>query len=131
MMGESIVKMQRIKSRRNLWKIFDLLEANRDLPVVFKIDNNVTLESNNNWNLGKCEDCYIGECMIVDGKVCENREVFKKIYYKKYYDEICKEFKNQADNELEEYLNTQANYFFTKSIIVVIEKCEDSTILSI
>lgn len=130
MMGESIIKMQRIKSRRNLDKLFALMEANRNLPVVFKI-NNMAIESDNYWNLGECEDCYIGECTIVDDKVCEDREVFKKIYYKKHYDKICKEFKNKKDSELEEYLNTQANYFFAKSIIVVIEKCEENTILSI
>lgn len=131
MMGESIVKMQRIKSRRNLWEIFDLMEANRDLPVVFRFDNNIALESNNNWNLGEYENCYIGECTIVDGKVCEDREEFKKTYYKKYYGEINKKFKSKTSTELEEYLNTQADWFFVKSIIVVIKKCEDSTILSI
>ena len=123
-------------------KFVQLVKDNPSLPIVPMVDYEVVCDDCG-WWVGSFGRCSVGEYALFYEKYFDDREDFKEFYYDYNDDELCERFNynprickyavaqgqytkeqldiNQANEKLlDEYLDSVADEYFTKAIIVYI-----------
>lgn len=123
--------------------LLQLIKENPGLPVIPMVYYEVVDGDYNRW-MGSIGDCYVGEYAILNDRYYEDRDEFEEDYYDynqeeineqfNYDPRICKahvdngvitkdeyELNEIADKKIDEYLETVADKYFKKAIIVNID----------
>ena len=104
-------------------KLLKLASENPELPIIFKVDNEVVPSDEYGWYLGSMSNCCVGEYAILGEMVLDDRDEFKEKYYDYNCDELDEMFPGDCGNEnaeLEKHLNKIADENFKTAIIVSI-----------
>lgn len=131
---------ERIKATsENTMKFLKLVKENPNLPIIPLVNYEVVCEDYGNW-VGSFGSSFVGEYTLFNDRFYDDREEFKEDYYNYYESDINKKFdynpslelpnnkpkykimKNnkKALNDVNKYLDEQANSFFKRAIIVYI-----------
>lgn len=126
----------------NTEKLIQLVKENPDLPVVPMVDSEVVCDDCGYW-MGSFGCCSVGEYVCYNDRFFDEREGFKESYYDYNDDELCEHFNynpricaytvaqgqytkeqlnENEENEklLDQYLDSVADEYFKKAIIVYI-----------
>ena len=126
----------------NTTKFLELVKEHPDLPIIPLVNYEVVCEGYGNW-VGSFSKCFVGEYALFNDRFYDDKEEFKEDYYCYYDSEIDKKFgyspslelpneslevkqktkeiNKKALNDVNKYLDEQANSFFKKAIIVYID----------
>lgn len=122
--------------QKNIRDLFNLLRENPDLPVIAAVENEAVSDECG-YSVASFGNGYIEEYAIYEDKYYDDREAFKEDYYGYHDDELCERFNYNprlpADNEennrnsilMDEYLNSIADRYFKKAIVVYIHTYEE------
>ena len=127
--------------------LLQLIKENPDLNIIPMVYYEIVDGDYNRW-MGSIGDCYVGEYAIFNDRVYEDRDEFEEDYYDYNMEEIneqfsydsciCKahvdigqitkeeyELNETANKKIDEYLETIADEYFKKAIIVNIDLPEE------
>ena len=127
--------------------LLQLIKENPDLTIIPMVYYEVVDGDYNRW-MGSIGDCYVGEYAILNERYYEDRDEFEEDYYDYNMEEIneqfgydpyiCKphidtglitkeqyELNETANKKIDIYLNTIADKYFKKAIIVNIDLPEE------
>lgn len=123
-------------------ELLRIVAENPDLPIVAMVDSDVVCEDNG-WWLASFGNVEVGEYALYDDEYFDDRDSFKERYYERNDDELCERFNfnpfirrgnytkeqlaanDEADKELEKYLDELAEKHFKKAIIVYVGLPDD------
>lgn len=126
----------------NTTKFLELVKEHPNLPIIPLVNFEVVCEDYGNW-VGSFGNCFVGEYTLFNDRFYDDKEEFKDDYYNYYESEINQKFgynpslelpsksleaeqkvrenNKKALNDVNNYLDEQANNFFKKAIIVYID----------
>lgn len=112
-------------------ELIKLVQENPDAEVICMTDTDVVGDGSFGDYLSEIHSCRLGEYVCYSERVYDDREDFKEEYYDANADELNKRFgytvqfddlkyNEKAAKALEDYLDTLAEKWFKKAIIVYI-----------
>lgn len=117
--------------KENLKNLIKLIQENPDLPVISAVDYEAVSDE---WgySIASFGNAYMEEYAIYNDRYYDDRESFKEAYYDYHDDELCEKFnynprlsiEDEENNKnsclLDEYLDSVADKYFKKAIVVYI-----------
>lgn len=122
--------------QENIKELIRLIQENPDLPVISMVEQEAVSDE---WGYTAASfgRGYVEEYALYNERYYSDRESFKEDYYDYNDDELCKRFNynprlpdeneenNQNERLLEKYLDSIADEYFKKAIVVYIHPYDE------
>lgn len=122
--------------QENIKDLVKLIQENPDLPVISMVEQEAVSDEYG-YTVASFGRAYLEEYALYNEGYYDDRESFKEAYYDYNTEELCKKFNysprlpvnNEENNQnsclLDEYLDSIANQYFKKAIVVYIHPYEE------
>ena len=122
--------------KENIKELIKLIQENPDLPVISMVDGEAVSDE---WGytVASFGKAYVEEYAVYHERYYDDRESFKEAYYDNLDEELCEMFNynprrpsddeenNRNERLMDEYLNTIADLWFKKAIVVYIRPYDE------
>jgi hypothetical protein len=123
-------------------KLVELVKEYPDLPIVAMVDGGIVEDPGMMW-MGSITNALISDIGLIGERYYDEREDFKAAYYDKYGEELDKRFNydpaisfwgtrkyseeaveanEEANDELEAYLDMKADEYMRKAIVIYVRE---------
>lgn len=128
--------------QENIKELIKLIQENPDLPVISMVEQEAVSDEYG-YTVASFGRAYVEEYALYNERYYDDRESFKEAYYGYHDEELCERFNynpmlslindlteekdenSQNEQLLEEYLDSVADKYFKKAIVVYIHPYEE------
>ena len=128
--------------QENIKDLIKLIQENPDLPVISMVEQEAVSDEYS-YTVASFGKAYLEEYALYNERYYDDRESFKEAYYDYNDEELCERFNynpmlslisdsteekyknSQNERLLDEYLNSVADQYFKKAIVVYIHPYEE------
>lgn len=122
--------------QENIKDLIKLIQENPELPVISMVEQEAVSDEYG-CTAASFGKAYLEEYVIFNERYYDDRESFKEAYYDYHDEELCEKFNykprlpldneenNQSATLLDEYLDSIADRYFKKAIVVYIRPYDE------